>query len=413
MNIGSTYSLKISTTDGNTPSVSATKDFTYQGESYITVPPPCADADGDGYNVTGGDCGPIDCNDADNSTNPGASDICDITGTPVDKNCDNITTLNCHDFCGDMDRDGYVTNATRQNWTWIQQFVCPWLTQEGNDCNDGNANIHPNAPELCNGIDDNCNNQTDEGCAAVDKQTVMRTLSPLKPVESDAINKLNDAKKEINLSLGNLNPLGDKDIVWIDTGNLACKHGDKVFDHEKKAVDNLLKVNSTTKNATVKQAAVQAANMLVQIDRNLAQKAITEAQQRLAQGNTTIKQHDIDKALENLNKGDAATKLTDKIEHYRKAWKYVHKHCLTEPTTCIESITLKSPKGELVSATGDEVSSLSTGETLFNDTINNVQLKLQTSCSKCLKVNQSFSSWVIQEIVYKPGQESIMTARCR
>jgi cysteine-rich repeat protein len=32
------------------------------------------------------------------------------------------------------------------------------------DCNDANPAVHPGAVELCNGIDDNCNGQIDEGC---------------------------------------------------------------------------------------------------------------------------------------------------------------------------------------------------------------------------------------------------------
>ncbi|MBI3031863.1 S8 family serine peptidase [Candidatus Woesearchaeota archaeon] len=58
--------------------------------------------------------------------------------------------------CIDNDNDGYGTANTN---------LCQYSAL---DCNDNNANIHPNANEVCgNSIDDNCNNQIDEGCVTV------------------------------------------------------------------------------------------------------------------------------------------------------------------------------------------------------------------------------------------------------
>jgi len=53
-----------------------------------TCPVPCVDEDNDGYSITGGEyCGPIDCNDADKSVNPGAEEVCSDN---VDNNCNGM-----------------------------------------------------------------------------------------------------------------------------------------------------------------------------------------------------------------------------------------------------------------------------------------------------------------------------------
>ena len=55
-----------------------------------TAPPPCVDADGDGY-FARANCGTlVDCNDANRAINPAA---CDIIGDRIDQNCDGVDRL--------------------------------------------------------------------------------------------------------------------------------------------------------------------------------------------------------------------------------------------------------------------------------------------------------------------------------
>ena len=55
------------------------------------LPPDCTDEDGDNYSPDGGDCGPIDCDDNDPNTHPGAEELCD----GKDNNCDEEIETEC------------------------------------------------------------------------------------------------------------------------------------------------------------------------------------------------------------------------------------------------------------------------------------------------------------------------------
>ncbi|HMV65329.1 MAG TPA: putative metal-binding motif-containing protein [Myxococcota bacterium] len=128
------------------------------------------DGDADGYGagevmwvcpgeVTGvGRAG--DCDDADPAIHPGAVEVCDH----VDNDCvDGVDRVD--------GRDLYVQryeDADGDQWgSGPASPVCPgaagWVVQAG-DCDDGDGDVFPGAPEPCNGIDDNCEQGTrDEG----------------------------------------------------------------------------------------------------------------------------------------------------------------------------------------------------------------------------------------------------------
>ncbi len=97
---------------------------------------PGEDVDHDGYADTA--CGGMDCNDGRPDVHPGATEICD----GVDSDCN--TRL---DGPGeDDDLDGFADSAC--------------AGAGGLDCNDAVATTHAGAPELCNGVDDDCNGST-------------------------------------------------------------------------------------------------------------------------------------------------------------------------------------------------------------------------------------------------------------
>lgn len=130
-----------------------------------------ADADGDGYGNSTDSISDIsciappgysyyntDCNDAESSIHPNAFEDC-LNG--IDDDCNGVIDDGTGDtpFYADVDGDGFGNvNAVVYDCSPPDGYV-----SNKDDCNDGNAAVHPGADEVCNGIDDNCNNEVDEG----------------------------------------------------------------------------------------------------------------------------------------------------------------------------------------------------------------------------------------------------------
>jgi len=130
------------------------------------------DADNDGYGdasisadtcqsfpLTGFVVNDWDCNDQDSLINPGVMEICDGIDNDCDLMVDDSLTLYTYYF--DNDNDGYgdinLSKDTCQN-TPIAGYVSnSW------DCNDQDSLVHPAAIEICDGIDNNCNDSIDDG----------------------------------------------------------------------------------------------------------------------------------------------------------------------------------------------------------------------------------------------------------
>ena len=104
-----------------------------------------------GYATTG-----TDCDDTYTQTYPGATEICD----DKDNDCDNSIDEDLEqEFYVDSDGDGFGDDNNVVDSCDLRIG----LSSVGGDCNDTNSEISPIVDEICDDIDNNCNDQVDEG----------------------------------------------------------------------------------------------------------------------------------------------------------------------------------------------------------------------------------------------------------
>jgi hypothetical protein len=98
-----------------------------------------------------------DCDDADAAVNPDEAEICN----DIDDDCDGLTDADDSDVSDavtyfiDHDGDGYGSGE-------YTELACDpptgFVTDE-TDCDDLDSEVHPDAAEICNGVDDNCDGE--------------------------------------------------------------------------------------------------------------------------------------------------------------------------------------------------------------------------------------------------------------
>jgi MYXO-CTERM domain-containing protein len=148
--------------DGEADEVSATDVSTWY-----------ADSDGDGYGrssdstvacdaPSGYIADSTDCNDSNGAINPGATEVCNGTDDDCNGETDEDSAADASTWYRDNDRDGYGNPSAS---TVSCDPGSEWVLDSA-DCDDTDFEVNPGSTEYCNGIDDDCNGETDEDSAA-------------------------------------------------------------------------------------------------------------------------------------------------------------------------------------------------------------------------------------------------------
>ena len=113
------------------------------------------DDDNDGW-ADGEDCAPLDPD-----THPMATEVCDGIDNDCDGETDERGASDCTLFYIDDDKDGW---GALGNSRCLCAPEAPYTNERTGDCDDSDLHINPDQDEQCDGVDNDCDGETDEGC---------------------------------------------------------------------------------------------------------------------------------------------------------------------------------------------------------------------------------------------------------
>ena len=110
-----------------------------------------------------------DCDDADAMVNPDATEVCDGQDNDCDKLIDDLDPGATKLSIWHRDSDGDEAGDASQSAAFCDQpngYVA-----DNTDCDDDDDTVYPDAPELCDGLDNDCDGQVDDDDADITGQS--------------------------------------------------------------------------------------------------------------------------------------------------------------------------------------------------------------------------------------------------